>query len=134
MFTLVIPLVFFSVTSAIANMDSAGRFKKVMSSTFFVFLGTGLIAALVMVGVVKFFPGAIQMNIELTKPEVVENLSAADQIVGIFTTDNFINLFTREHMMALIFFSLLLGLAISLVGEKAKPLARPDGCGIIGLQ
>ena len=35
MFTLVIPLVFFSVTSAIANMDSAGRFKKVMSSTFF---------------------------------------------------------------------------------------------------
>ena len=124
MFTLVIPLVFFSVTSAIANMDSAGRFKKVMSSTFFVFLGTGLIAALTMVGVVKLFPGATQMNIELIKPEAVENLSAAHQLVGIFTTDNFINLFTREHMMALIFFSLLLGLAISLVGEKAKPLAR----------
>ena len=124
MFTLVIPLVFFSVTSAIANMDSAGRFKKVMSSTFFVFLGTGLIAALTMVGVVKLFPGATQMNIELIKPESVENLSAAHQLVGIFTTDNFINLFTREHMMALIFFSLLLGLAITLVGEKAKPLAR----------
>ena len=124
MFTLVIPLVFFSVTSAIANMDNAGRFKKVMSSTFFVFLGTGLIAALVMVGVVKLFPGATRMNIELIKPEAVESLSAAHQLVGIFTTDNFINLFTREHMMALIFFSLLLGLAITLVGEKAKPLAR----------
>ncbi|WP_428909290.1 dicarboxylate/amino acid:cation symporter [Niallia sp. Krafla_26] len=124
MFTLVVPLVFFSVTSAIANMDSAGRFKKVMGSTFIVFIGTGLVAALVMVAAVKLFPAATDMNIALTKPEDVEKISIADQIVGIFTTDNFINLFTREHMLALIFFSLLLGLSISLVGEKAKTLAR----------
>lgn len=124
MFTLVVPLVFFATTSAIANMGTGGRFKKVMSSTFLVFLGTGVVAALFMVGAVKLFPEATQMNIELTKPESVESITPGEQIVGIFTTDNFINLFTREHMLALIFFSLLLGFAISSTGEKAKPLAR----------
>jgi Na+/H+-dicarboxylate symporter len=124
MFTVVVPLVFFATTSAIANMGSGGRFKKVMSSTFLVFLGTGLIAALVMVAAVKLFPSAAEMNIELTQPESVETISAADQIVGIFTTSDFIDLFSREHMLALIFFSLLLGFAISVVGEKAKPLAQ----------
>lgn len=124
MFTVVVPLVFFATTSAIANMGSGGRFRKVMSSTFLVFLGTGLVAALVMVAAVKLFPTATIMDIELTKPENVESISAADQIVGIFTTPNFIDLFTREHMLSLIFFSLLFGYSISLVGDKGKPLAK----------
>ncbi|WP_142946923.1 dicarboxylate/amino acid:cation symporter [Robertmurraya siralis] len=133
MFTLVVPLVFFATTSAIANMGSGQRFKKVMSSTFIVFLGTGLIAALVMVGAVKMFPGATDMNVELTKPESIETISAGEQLVGIFTTDNFIQLFSREHMLALIFFSLLLGFAITKVGEKAKPLAIFMNAGTIVL-
>lgn len=133
MFTVVVPLVFFATTSAIANMGSGGRFKKVMSSTFLVFLGTGLVAALVMVAAVKLFPAAAEMNIELTKPESVESISAADQIVGIFTTSNFIDLFSREHMLALIFFSLLFGFAISLVGEKGQVLAKFMDAGTVVL-
>lgn len=133
MFTLVVPLVFFATTSAIANMGSGQRFKKVMSSTFIVFLGTGLIAALVMVGAVKMFPGATDMNVELTKPESIETISAGEQLVGIFTTDSFIQLFSREHMLALIFFSLLLGFAITTVGEKAKPLANLMNAGTLVL-
>lgn len=107
--------------------------KKVMSSTFIVFLGTGLIAALVMVGAVKMFPGATDMNVELTKPESIESISAGEQLVGIFTTDSFIQLFSREHMLALIFFSLLLGFAITTVGEKAKPLANLMNAGTLVL-
>lgn len=133
MFTVVVPLVFFATTSAIANMGSGGRFKKVMSSTFLVFVGTGLVAALVMVAAVKLFPAAAEMNIELTKPESVESISAADQIVGIFTTSNFIDLFSREHMLALIFFSLLFGFAISLVGEKGQVLAKFMDAGTVVL-
>lgn len=133
MFTVVVPLVFFATASAIANMGSGGRFKKVMSSTFLVFLGTGLVAALVMVAAVKLFPEATIMNIELTKPDAVESISAADQIVGIFTTPNFIDLFTREHMLSLIFFSLLFGFAISLVGEKGRPLAKLMDSGTVVL-
>jgi Na+/H+-dicarboxylate symporter len=133
MFTVVVPLVFFATASAIANMGNGGRFKKVMSSTFLVFLGTGLVAALVMVAAVKLFPAAAEMNIELTQPESVESISAADQIVGIFTTSNFIDLFSREHMLALIFFSLLFGFAISAVGEKGQVLARLMDAGTVVL-
>lgn len=133
MFTLVVPLVFFATTSAIANMGGQGRFRKVISSTFLVFIGTGLVAALVMVGAVKLFPEATVMNVELTKPESVETISAAEQIVGIFTVDDFIHLFSRENMLSLIFFSLLLGYAISLIGEKAKPLAKIMEAGTVVL-
>lgn len=125
MFTIVVPLVFFSITSAIANMAGGkGRFKKVIGSTFVVFLGMGLLSAIIMVIAVKLFPGTTQMNVHLTKPDTVEKVSAAEQIVSSFTTDNFMNLFSREHMLALILFSLLLGFSISLVGDKAKPVAR----------
>lgn len=124
MFTLVVPLVFFSTTSAIANMGDGKRFRKVIGNTFLVFLGTGLVAAIVMVGVVKLFPSAIHMNIDLIKPETVETVAIGDQIVSILTTNEFINLFTRENMLSLIFISLLLGFAISSIGEKAKPLAN----------
>lgn len=133
MFTVVVPLVFFATTSAIANMGSGGRFKKVMVSTFIVFLATGLVAAVVMVAAVKLFPSATIMDIELSQPEEIESISAADQIVGIFTTPNFIDLFTREHMLALIFFSLLFGFAISLVGDKGKPLAKLMDSGTVVL-
>lgn len=124
MFTLVIPLVFFSVTSAIANMGSVGRLKSIIGSTFSVFLGTGLVAAILMVAAVKLFPGATEMSIALTKPEEVGGVSWAEQLVGIFTTGEFIDIFSREHMMALIVFSLLMGLGISMAGEKGKPLAK----------
>ncbi|WP_409294168.1 dicarboxylate/amino acid:cation symporter [Peribacillus sp. SCS-26] len=124
MFTLVIPLVFFSVTSSIANMGSAGRFKKIIGSTFAVFIVTGLIAALVMVAAVKLFPSAVEMNVALSKPESVEKISAAEQIVKSFTTDEFINLFTRQNMLSLIVFSLLLGMAITAVGEPARSIAK----------
>jgi Na+/H+-dicarboxylate symporter len=124
MFTVVIPLVFFSVASAIANMQSLTRLGKIMSSMMGVFLFTGLIAAIFMVVVVKIFPPAAGVTIDLVKPETVENVSFADQIVGIFTVSDFTHLLSRQNMLALIFFSVLVGISTSMIGEKGKPFAK----------
>ena len=48
MFTLVVPLVFFSIASAVAAMESAKRLGKIMGSMLLVFIATGIVASLVM--------------------------------------------------------------------------------------
>ncbi|WP_459501859.1 dicarboxylate/amino acid:cation symporter [Bacillus sp. C1] len=123
MFTIVVPLVFFSIASSIANMDGLKRFGKIMSSMAGTFLFTSIIAAIFMIIVVKVFPPAQGVVLELTKPDKVANISVADQIVGIFTVSDFSKLLSRENMLALIFFSILMGVATSAVGEKGKPFA-----------
>lgn len=56
MFMIIIPLVFFSVSSAIASMNGMKRLGKIMASTFFIFLCTSLVASIV------GFMGAVVVN------------------------------------------------------------------------
>lgn len=124
MFTIVVPLVFFSIASSIANMDGLKRFGKIMSSMAGTFLFTSILAAIFMIIVVKIFPPAQGVVLELTQPDKAgKAVSVADQIVGILTVSDFSKLLSRENMLALIFFSILMGIATSAVGEKGKPFA-----------
>ena len=56
MFCVVVPMVFCSIASAIANMKSAKRAGKVMGVTLVTFCVTAAIAALVMYAVVRCIP------------------------------------------------------------------------------
>ncbi len=125
MFTVVVPLVFFSVASAIANMNNLSRVWKVISNMLIVFLFTGIIAAIFMIVVVKIFPPA--QGISLKLPAYINApppISVGDQIVGIFTVPDFMQLFSREHILALIFFAILIGLAVTSLGAKGKAVAQ----------
>ncbi|MGG0668687.1 dicarboxylate/amino acid:cation symporter [Sporosarcina koreensis] len=124
LFMIVVPLVFFSISSAVANMDSMKRLGKIMGSMLSVFIITGIIASIVMLVAVLIFPVGSGVDIP---NEVVENtgmLSLSDQLVNTFTVPDFVNLFSRKHMLALIVFSVLLGIATGLTGEAGKPFAR----------
>ncbi|WP_339282460.1 dicarboxylate/amino acid:cation symporter [Oceanobacillus sp. FSL K6-3682] len=124
LFMIVIPLVFFSISSAIASMDSMKRLGKIMGSMITVFIITGVIAAVFMlVAVVIFEPGS-GVDIPLSAPDNVEEQSLADQLVNTFTVPDFVELFSRDNMMALIVMSILIGVATGLTGEKGRPLAR----------
>lgn len=76
MFTIVVPLVFFSIASSIANMDGLKRFGKIMSSMAGTFLFTSIIAAIFMIIVVKVFPPAQGVVLELTQPDKAEKALA----------------------------------------------------------
>ena len=56
MFCIVVPLVFASISSAVANMQSRKRAGKIMGVTVGTFVITGAIAAVVMFLLVKVFP------------------------------------------------------------------------------
>jgi len=124
LFMVVIPLVFFSIASAIASMNSMKRLGKIMGSMMTVFVVTGLIAAIFMLVATVLFPPGTGANIPLEMPDNVENLSLADQLVKTFTVSDFVDLFSRENMLVLIIFSVLIGVATGLTGEKGKPFTK----------
>lgn len=123
MFTLVVPLVFFTIASSVANMGGARRFGKIMGNMMGVFIFTSVIASIFMITVLKIFPPANGVNIPLKKPDASQTLSLSEQIVKTVTVPDFVNLFSKENMLALIIVSVLIGLSASLIGEKGKPFA-----------
>lgn len=120
LFTIVVPLVFFSISSAVAGMTDVRRLGRIMGWMILIFVATGIISSVIMIVGVKLYPPAegIQVTFDQTfKPESI-NLGA--QIVKAFTVTDFNELLSKKNMLALIVFSLLLGLATSAAGEKAR--------------
>lgn len=124
LFMVVVPLVFFSISSAVANMDSMRRLGKIMGWMITVFVITGIIASITMVVATIIFPMGSGVDISLETPENLEKLTLSEQLVSTFTVPDFVNLFSRQHMLALIVFSVLIGIATGLTGEVGKPFAK----------
>ncbi len=124
MFTIVVPLIFFTITSSIANMNGAKRLGKIMKSMLAAFTFTGVVSAIFMLGVVKFIDPTKGVSIELVKPESTEDVYWLDQVVKAFTVPDFVDLFSRNNMLALIIVSILIGFATQALGEKGKPFAN----------
>jgi Na+/H+-dicarboxylate symporter len=133
MFTIIVPLVFFSVTSAIGNMVSMKRLGKIMFAILIVFTSTALLTAVIsLAGALIINPAkgidtsAIQsLMAKVTEnPQNTEQVSFLKQLVNTFTVSDFINLFSRKNMLQLIVFSIGFGAAIAMVKEKAQPLAK----------
>jgi Na+/H+-dicarboxylate symporter len=120
LFTTIVPLVFFSISSSIAAMTNIRRLGKIMSAMILVFVITGLIASLVMMIGVSLYPPAVGANIHLGVPAHLEKLKVSEQIVKAFTAADFVDVLSKKNMMALIVFSILIGLAASAAGERGK--------------
>ena len=56
MFCIVVPLVFASISSSVANTKSRKRSGKIMATTVATFVVTGAIAAVIMFALVNIFP------------------------------------------------------------------------------
>jgi Na+/H+-dicarboxylate symporter len=124
LFTAIIPLVFFSISSAVASMTNIRRLGKIMGSMILVFVVTGLIASAVMIIGVVLYPPAAGVKIALGAGVNAEHFRISDQIVKAFTAPDFADILSKKNMLALIIFSILLGLATSASGERGKVFAN----------
>ncbi len=129
MFCVVVPMVFCSISSAIANMQSARRAGKVMGTTIITFLVTAGIAALLMYIVTLLIPGGlVSSSYKIVEGEVAETLGVADMIINFFTKPDFVELLSRRAMLPLIVFAVLCGFGVQMAGEKGKPVAHMLSC------
>lgn len=117
-FTSIVPLIFFNVSSAIARVGSIGKLGRIFSSMTLVFIFTSMLAAGLAIFVVTIFPPAKGVVLTIGMAKKLTSHGFLDQIVGIFTVSDFSKLLSHEHMLALIIFSILVGLAASSTGNK----------------
>ena len=141
LFMSLVPLVFFSVSSAIANMNTMKRLGKIMGNIVIVFLSTAFIAALIgILGAIILNPtkglDSSMFTSIIGSGEIVEaeKVSFLDQIVKTVTVNDFNMLFSKSNMLQLIVFAVLFGLATAMAGEKAKGIAKfvEEGSEVIG--
>lgn len=122
MFTIVVPLVFLTITSAVSAMVDMKRLGKIIGHMLLIFVITGIIASIIMITTVKIFPPAENLNLDLPSVEAMDDLSLGDQIVAAVTVTDFPLLISRKNMLPLIIFSIFFGICVSLMGEKGEKI------------
>ncbi len=123
MFTIVVPMVFVSITSAVGSMVDLKRLGKIISYTLLIFIITGLIAAFFVLVTVNIFP--LKANIPMGETTAVELPSSpGEMLVSTLTVSDFGELFSKSNMLPLIIFAILFGLAMSICGGKESPVGK----------
>lgn len=124
MFTAVVPLVFVSIASAVGSMANMRRLGKILGNLLLVFVGTGLIAGVIIIFVVTIFPPAANTSIVFTSTEMGEAKGVAELIVGALTVGDFKDLLSRSNMLPLIVFSILFGFCVAKCGGEESPMGK----------
>ena len=131
MFCIVVPMVFCSICSAIANMESMKKAGKIMGVTVVTFCVTAGIAAIIMYIICRVFP-LVQGQYQVSEGEVGQTLGLADMVINFFTKPDFTELWSRKAILPLIVFAILCGFGIQMSGGKktmtAKLLEDVTGC------
>ena len=107
LFTAVVPLIFFSLSSAVAASSNLRRLSRIGGLMLVVFLITGIIASCLMLFAVKIFDPADGLTLSLAEPAVQQSDSFAEKIVNTITVNDFSNLLNRRNILALIIFSIM---------------------------
>lgn len=123
MFCVVVPMVFCSIASAIANMQSAKRAGKIMGITLGTFCATAGIASIIMYITVRIIP-IVTGSYTVEAGEVGETLGVADMIINFFTKPDFYELWSRKAILPLIVAAILFGFGIQLNGGPETSTAK----------
>ena len=121
---LVVPLVFFSLVSGIASLTSLKSFGSIAGKTVGLYLFTTAIAVSLSLFVGSIFkPGSNYLN---SMPQNVDQLpqgqSLYETIAGIFPA-NILEAMASNDMLAIVFFSILFGLALNKTNHLTSNLS-----------
>ena len=123
MFCVVVPMVFCSIASAVANVPQARQAGRLLLTTLVTFFTTAAIAAVLMYAVAQFVP-LVDGSYEAVSGEVDAPMSLGDMVVAFFTKPDFSELLSRRAILPLIVFAVLFGFGVQLSGERGRPVAR----------
>lgn len=124
LFTIVVPLVFVSIASAVGCMASMKRLGKILGGTIVTFLATGAIAGVCVLTWVNLFSPSAGTSIEMGAAEMGEAQTAAEMIVGSLTVSDFPELWSKSHMLPLIIFAIIIGFCVASCGGEESPVGK----------
>lgn len=120
---IIVPLIFLTISTSIGKLKSPKRVGKVISSIILVFIFTSLIS--VVVGIIFSRIQLVNLNdtdsiLNNISGEIVkkDEVNLIERTVNTLTTDDFINLLSKDNIIALIVVSVITGVGIILSKEK----------------
>lgn len=119
---MVVPLVFFSLTSGVSSLDKDMNLGKIAGKTLSLYLFTTAIAiSLGLIIAIFLSPGA-NLNLEISEKVLIpESPSIKEVFINIFPT-NPINAMSEGNMLQIIVFSIFVGVALRSLGNKVSSI------------
>lgn len=120
----VVPLVFFTIVAGLVSMGDPARLGRMGVKTLGMFMFTSVPAITIALVLALVIAPGVGVDLSGAVPEVLgEPMSMGQRLMQIVPT-NPVNALATGDILAVIFFSLLLGISILVVGEPARPLAE----------
>ena len=125
----VVPLIFLSITTSIGKIDKPKRVGKILRSIILVFIFTSLVSVVIGLTSLKVrlvdSGDAKKITALLDETsEISDDASVLEKLVDSVSTNDFVNLLSKNNILALIVISILSGLAINKSGEKGKSFLK----------
>ena len=132
---IIIPLIFLNITTAISKMKQPKRIGKIIGSILLVFIITSIIAVLIGFASTYFIKLVNTEDGEKIKASLEEvttteetnsedDMTIADRTVKLLTVNDFSKLFSKDNIIALLVFSIIVGIAINMSGEKGESFRK----------
>ncbi len=123
---IIVPLIFLTITTSIGKMKQPKRLSKILTSIVIVFIITSVVS--VLIGIVSTRVSLVNPidsekiveSLDMGLKEEVIELNLLERTVSMISVNNFSKLFTNENMIALILFSVMIGIAINMAKEKGS--------------
>ncbi len=122
---IIIPLILASMVSGIISIGDVRNLGRIGLRTFVYYVATTLLAVAIGLVLVNLFkPGAgIELGVKTGFESQAHEAPSVVSIVTDIVPQNLFKAMAEDKVLSIILFSLILGVAISSVGEKAKSIA-----------
>ena len=123
LYVVVVPLVFFTISSSISSIKSLRKLGKIFRVMFIIFIITSAIAALFMLLGVKMFDPVSGITLSLTQGSS-ESIDIGSKIVDMLTVGDFYQLLSKGSMLPLIIFSIIIGFAVGMTKDYSDKISK----------
>lgn len=129
---IIVPLIFLNITTAISKMRQPKRLGKIIVSIVGVFVVTSIIAVLIGFASTYFIKlvdtedgEQIKASLDqVVEEQTTEELTIADRTVNLLTVNDFSKLLSKDNIIALLIFSVIVGIAINMSGDRGEPFRK----------
>lgn len=126
---IIIPLIFLTISVSIGKMKQPKRIGKILSIIILVFAITSLVSVFVGIISTKSFKlvnvkdaNLIRETLNMEESVSSEKVNFLERTIQTISVNDFSKLLTRDNMIALIIFSILIGISINMAKEKGTKL------------
>ena len=119
----VVPLVFVTLVSGVVSMGDPSKLGSLGVKTLAVYMSTTLAAIVIGLTLAAYFQPGVGVDLSLAVPSNVQvPIPLSERLLSIVPS-NPIAALAEGNILAIIFFALLVGISLLVIGEKGRPVS-----------